>query len=936
MHLATTIRFCADRHFKTCTRILLSDMLSAKAKDWFLLAVGVLVLSPLCAGCPLPEDSPCLCEYNEENKYIINCRYKPLQEVPKFTNSSIRVYEVALYKCMIREIPPDAFAVLVHVERIDLNENPLVIFDDNAFRGIEDSLTELVLSANGLDAQVPFPEAALSRLRNLQLLHMNKFHIPSLPVRALSNLAALRDLSITNSGLESLSAEDFLNQRDSLQNLHLQSNELSKFPHSALRVLRKLQVLDLTQNGIRDAIPENAFVNNVDLEEIDLSNNMFHPIAEGAFNGITNTLKIFHMRSNLLTHFDLFKVGTLGAVEDLDLSYNGDLDALENQVLSNMHSLRKLNLHGCNIGRLTPESFTGVKDSLVILQLAANGLTSIQTGTFEGFTKLEDLYLDHMQSLGSILNENTLSGLESSLRELSLENSGFSSRNWPSVKNLAHLTKLKLRNNEIDSAPPEFALQKLTRLETLDLSFNMIDEITQRSMVGPQNSLTTVELGKNLLTTLSQCAYDGFTRLQHIGLKDNPLHCDCNLAWLRQWVDQNYNDDLKSILQWKCNTPAEHQDKYFVDVTVEELNQVCGGSTKDPQCEVFTTTTPTTTTRSTTTTTTTTERPRPTPDVTDRIPTTRPLIVNITELTTTTCDIRWFTERRGDIEHFEIDVTQRNPDTIISTGKVGMNVRDFRVEDLKPASDYKVCVTMWVTVGGFQDDEVGCVDFTTLKDPSSMATTANSMTTIIAVVCVVVAVLVILIVVFVIVLKCRGKLPHVLAKWSEKKTTAKSSSQPTVGKDSQRFSKHTSQEIHHQNQANKNLEHIKNYKHIDLERDLQRFTPEERERILNMLTHTGGSHLSTISMASMGSQRYVPEPPARRSGPSPAMGSAGSYDHLAQPGYYTMPVGAEGYLTPAEGYLEPQSLDGDEGYMEPHTYVEIDTEQPQISKECYI
>ena len=347
-------------------------------------------------------------------------------------------------------------------------------------------------------------------------------------------------------------------------------------------------------------------------------------------------------------------------------------------------------------------------------------------------------------------------------------------------------------------------------------------------------------------------------------------------------------------------------------ITVQELQDECTTTPSPIQCEVFTSTSSTTKSSSTITQSSTTES-----TTTESIPnpTIHPLVVNVSDVTDITGKVHWDTENIHGIEGFEIDVTLKDSNTAVSSHETDKYDRDYLLQGLEVATDYKVCVTMWILFGGVSKAEMGCVDFSTKNTHSPIVQGKGNTSVILGAVLGVLAVIVVLVIVVALVLKCRGKSVSSAFADLTKKRTAKSGSSgparlgmPTMGDNSKRFSKdkHTSQEIHSQNIANRNLEHIKNYnlepsyKHIDLQRDLERFNPEERERILNMLTHSGGSHLSTISVG----QRYVPEPPLH----PPVIG---------------------------DGYLDPQPLDADAGYEEPHVYVEID-DQPQISKECYI
>ena len=363
--------------------------------------------------------------------------------------------------------------------------------------------------------------------------------------------------------------------------------------------------------------------------------------------------------------------------------------------------------------------------------------------------------------------------------------------------------------------------------------------------------------------------------------------------------------------------------------------------------------------------------------------------------------MKWDVFHVGDITQFVVDVTRDETNTPEATYDVGSYEREYLVEDLKEATEYRLCVTMWARVGGVEEDETGCVDVTTESDAAPVKQAGSNVTTILAVVFAVLGCIVLLAVVAFLVVRYRSNAGSPCAKWTKQKTSTSNShglpsrtDMPAMGYNSKRFSKakHSSAEIQNQNMANAKMAYHnhsfnpdkgvidnhtwnpdklmdypqKPYKDIHLESDLQRFTPEERERILSMLSTHGGSAISHISL---GNQRYVPDLPPRPAGmvegylyPDGYANSAspveGYLDPLENPGpiigpgqgYHSpqgppRPVGPpEGYLTPqqqrrnVQGYYNPQVVrderaDGEE----PHIYVEIDDNTPaEMSKECYI
>ena len=88
---------------------------------------------------------------------------------------------------------------------------------------------------------------------------------------------------------------------------------------------------------------------------------------------------------------------------------------------------------------------------------------------------------------------------------------------------------------------------------------------------------------------------------------------------------------------------------------------------------------------------------------------------------------------------------------------------------------------------------------------------------------------------------------------------------PQMGYNSKRFSK-----------PSKSMTSLDNLDSHELEKKLEGFTQEERDRILNLLTHSGASTLSMISHAS--SNRYLDNPP-HGSGVSTYPGGASRYPH---------------------------------------------------------
>ena len=131
--------------------------------------------------------------------------------------------------------------------------------------------------------------------------------------------------------------------------------------------------------------------------------------------------------------------------------------------------------------------------------------------------QLEDGDLD----TGSLPN-NTL--------QLSLSGYGLRAVGANFFSNMKHLEKVDLSGNKIKYLDEE-ALRGLSHLKTLDLSSNQLTVLTTDSLHGLAK-LERLKLNNNKIQTIEFGAFSHLTNIQKIDLADNPLLCDCNLAWL--------------------------------------------------------------------------------------------------------------------------------------------------------------------------------------------------------------------------------------------------------------------------------------------------------------------------------------------------------------------------------------------------------------------
>ena len=321
-----------------------------------------------------------------------------------------------------------------------------------------------------------------------------------------------------------------------LERLDLSRNRFEDIPSDAIASLTVLTELDLSENHIK-SLPSKVFQDINALEELSLSQNDLQVIASDAFEGLSETLQMLILSHTNFHQNQLSSLSTLRNLQTLDLGANRDhISAIPDGSFIGLNSLKTLNLHECRIKHLKPNSFLGLGTSLEHLDLVSNGIETIDVGAFHGLQQLQTLHLDD-QDLSGSLSTRSFEGLENSLEYLTLQITNITTSNLNSITNLSRLRILMLGENKISSIP-DGAFKKLENLEMVDLNANQISSLTQPALKGLQGSLKKIHLRNNDLVTLDECLFYRFWLLEEIWLGWNPLRCDCELRWLREWMDE--------------------------------------------------------------------------------------------------------------------------------------------------------------------------------------------------------------------------------------------------------------------------------------------------------------------------------------------------------------------------------------------------------------
>ncbi|XP_061915923.1 leucine-rich repeat and fibronectin type III domain-containing protein 1 [Entelurus aequoreus] len=211
----------------------------------------------------------------------------------------------------------------------------------------------------------------------------------------------------------------------------------------------------------------------------------------------------------------------------------------------NMTSLVHLTLSRNTISQITPHAFLGLR-SLRALHMDGNRLSVIKTDHFKGLNNLRHLILGNNQI--HQVAPTSFDEFLSTIEDLDLSNNNLRGLPWEAIAQMTNINTLTLDHNLIDHiGTGTFTL--LTKLVRLDMTSNRLQKLPPDSLFQHAQVLSD---GKGFSSSTLAVSFGG-----------NPLHCNCELLWLRRLTRE---DDLET-----CASPDHLMDKYFWSIQEEEF-----------------------------------------------------------------------------------------------------------------------------------------------------------------------------------------------------------------------------------------------------------------------------------------------------------------------------------------------------------------------------
>lgn len=469
----------------------------------------------------------------------------------------------------IAVLPSNGFSLLRRLTELRLAGNGISVVHDRALGGLT-SLEILDLTCNDIGSlpENTFKDAAES----VTQIYLQNNSIDALPLGLFVNLYQLTTLDLSYNRLTS----DWINAGTftgliRLVSLNLSYNKVSKLDPTIFHDLYTLQILNLGGNLI-ESVPNDAFIPLRNLDTLVLSNNKIVEIGPMALNGLF-ALTLLSLDGNKLTdvHKDCFKNCT--TLQDLNLSGN----ALKTVPLSlrEMRLLKALDLGENEIEFIDTDSFYGLMN-LYGLRLMGNRIRNVSSNLFDNLPSLQILSLAHnqidlvaldaFQNLSSIqairLDGNRLSSMEhlfrnvSSLLWLNISDNVLNEFDYNMLPE--QLEWLDLHKNYLTELSNKNAVN--VRIRTLDVRYNYLTYISPASipdsvdiLLMNDNRIKTVETGTFLkkvnitrvdmyannigqldLNALRLPPVQTDRALPEFYIGGNPFQCDCKMEWLQR------------------------------------------------------------------------------------------------------------------------------------------------------------------------------------------------------------------------------------------------------------------------------------------------------------------------------------------------------------------------------------------------------------------
>ncbi|XP_032826243.2 toll-like receptor 4 [Petromyzon marinus] len=369
----------------------------------------------------------------------------------------------------------EAIYELPLLQSLNLESNRLTKIIVGKDLRLQETVELMFLSNNSIES-LSLERDFLNHITSLDLFNSSLTNVSELAGLNMSSLLQLR-LSMRNLNVSKLQTLNNIFPKTltfayfplgSLPNLHLVCR---------LNVTRQVMSLTLTNSYISNV--SESFCNCREIQSLDLSFNRIKSVEKYNFLSPNNTLRNLTLNKNQIEVLEscVKKDNSISVIctplpylENVFIKYN-NIFQLESYAFVHMKNLRKLDLTGNDILRLSKRPFHGLHN-LSHLVLANNVIRSLNVQSpFSPLENLKSLMLRNNRL--KILNRSVFSNL-TNLEILDLGGNALSYLHGETFSELSNLKNLYLDRNAIRSLDNRAVFAGLHSLRVLDLVKNMI------------------------------------------------------------------------------------------------------------------------------------------------------------------------------------------------------------------------------------------------------------------------------------------------------------------------------------------------------------------------------------------------------------------------------------------------------------------------------
>ncbi|KFW66546.1 Slit 1 protein, partial [Pygoscelis adeliae] len=366
--------------------------------------------------------------------------------------------------------------------------------------------------------------------------------IKSIPPGAFSPYKKLRRIDLSNNQISEIAPDAFQGLR-SLNSLVLYGNKITDLPKGVFGGLFALQLLLLNANKI-NCVRADAFQDLQNLSLLSLYDNKIQSLAKGTFTSL-RAIQTLHLAQNPF-------------VCDCNLKWLADFLRANPIETSGARCASPRRLANKRIGQIKSKKFRcsakeqyfipGTEDYQLNSECNSDVICPPKCRCESSVVECSNLKLTKIperipQSTAELrLNNNEISVLEATgifkklphLKKINLSNNKVSEIEDGAFEGASSVSELHLTVNQLESVRSGM-FRGLDGLRTLMLRNNRISCIHNDSFTGLRN-VRLLSLYDNQISTIAPGAFDTLQSLSTLNLLANPFNCNCQLAWLGDWL----------------------------------------------------------------------------------------------------------------------------------------------------------------------------------------------------------------------------------------------------------------------------------------------------------------------------------------------------------------------------------------------------------------